>query len=208
MNILLFFHRWNLLRTFKRDIIVYIFVKIISHICIKTHFKTFLWNFNTFLDRKLRIFCFGHYLFRHCNSLSSFSSLSYSRVLSLWSPEVGDKTQPRSACTRYRCNTSLPGCVCSAKVKLWKLQIKIEIYSFCIFKGWGWGVRIYCTKKIDHFFVLAVYIATWIWRWCWNMHLGVCVGINKGNRLNYQNIYNFPSKNPLSATFKKCVDLN
>lgn len=118
MNILLFFHRWNLLRTFKRDIIVYIFVKIISHICIKTHFKTFLWNFNTFLDRKLRIFCFGHYLFHHCHSLSSFSSLSYFRVLSLWSPEVGDKTRRRSACTRYRCNTSLPGCVCSAKVKL------------------------------------------------------------------------------------------
>lgn len=105
-------------RTFKRDIIVYIFVKIISHICIKTHFKIFLWNFNTFLDRKLRIFCFGHYLFRHCHSLSSFSSLSYVRVLSLWSPEVGDKTRPRPACTRYRCNTSLPGCVCSAKVKL------------------------------------------------------------------------------------------
>lgn len=111
-------HRWNLLRTFKRDIIVYIFVKIISHICIKTHFKTFLWNFNTFLDRKLRIFCFGHYLFHHCHSLSSFSSLSYFRVLSLWSPEVGDKTRRRPACTRYRCNTSLPGCVCSAKVKL------------------------------------------------------------------------------------------
>lgn len=115
---ILFFHRWNLLRTFKRDIIVYIFVKIISHICIKTHFKIFVWNFNTFLDRKLRIFCFGHYLFRHCHSLSSFSSLSYFRVLSLWSPEVGDKTRPRPACTRYRCNTSLPGCVCSAKVKL------------------------------------------------------------------------------------------
>lgn len=118
---ILFFQRWNLLRTFKRDIMVYIFVKKLSHICIKTHFKTFLWNFNTFLDHKLRIFCFGHCFPPHCHSLSSFSSLSYFRVLSLWSPEVGDKIRRRPACTRYRCNTSLPGCVCSANVKLWKL---------------------------------------------------------------------------------------